>query len=184
MELDATTAGVERGGLANMAEIRILICYVLDSVKEPVPATRLSELLHYNGLANYFEVDSAFGVLLKNGHIAAADDSEETYVITPAGHEVAETLKTSLPFTVREKACAAAVKILSTIRNRRENRVDIQECNGGYNITCSVETDGQEMMSLKLFVTDLQQAQTVKNAFIENASDVFSILVDTLTKGI
>ena len=57
MELDATTAGVERGGLANMAEIRILICYVLDSVKEPVPATRLSELLHYNGLANYFEVD-------------------------------------------------------------------------------------------------------------------------------
>ena len=37
MENNASSAGVEHGGLFNTSEIRILICYVLSAIDEPGP---------------------------------------------------------------------------------------------------------------------------------------------------
>ena len=70
MENDAIGAGVKNGGLFNTAEIKILICYILNAVKEPVPAAMLSNILHFEGIANGFEVSDAMASLAESGHIA------------------------------------------------------------------------------------------------------------------
>ena len=114
MERDALNAGVAFGGLFSTDEIRILICYILDSVKDAVPAQQLSELLHYEGIANYFEVSTAFASLEENGHIKKTDNDK--YVITTSGSNIAATLKTSVPITVRDKTFALTVKLLSTMK--------------------------------------------------------------------
>lgn len=182
MNKDATTAGVKKGGLINQAQIKILICYILDTLKDAVPAKQLSEELHFDGIANYFEVDTAFGALLNNGQIAIADAQEETYVITDKGSMVASELKTSLPFTVREMGCAIAVKLLNKRKNIKEYNIDIVECKNGYNVICSSIEDGTTMMSASIFAADLQQAQYMKNSFLEKAGIIFTDIVDTLTR--
>lgn len=182
MDKNASTAGVKKGGLISQAQIRILICYILDTLKEAVPAKQLSEQLHFDGIANYFEVDDAFGALLKNGQIEAADTLEETYIITEKGSRAAEELRTSLPFTIREVACSIAVKLLNKIKNSKEYNIEIVECKNGYNVICSSEENGIKMMSASIYAADIQQAQCMKAAFLERAGKVFKDIIDTLTK--
>ena len=83
MENDAIGAGVRNGGLFSTTEIRILICYILNAIKEPVPAMMLSNILHFEGIANGFEVSDAISNLEKNGQIAPVDDESTYYEITP-----------------------------------------------------------------------------------------------------
>ena len=46
MEKNASGAGVSRGGLFSTSEIKILICYILSAIDEPVPVDMLANVLH------------------------------------------------------------------------------------------------------------------------------------------
>ena len=54
MRRDAFTGGVDPGGLWVQNDIRILICYILDSVQAPLSQEDLSRSVQGRGLANYF----------------------------------------------------------------------------------------------------------------------------------
>ena len=165
MERDALNAGVAFGGLVSTDEIRILICYILDSVKDAVPAQQLSELLHYEGIANYFEVSTAFASLEENGHIKKTDNDK--YVITTSGSNIAATLKTSVPITVRDKTFALTVKLLSTMKYAEETRFDITECNNGYNVRCAVVEGETELIKvIHTVVSDIPTQHTVTNLIV------------------
>ncbi|MBQ7726596.1 MAG: DUF4364 family protein, partial [Clostridia bacterium] len=85
MEKDALSAGVSPiGGLFSTAEIKILVCYILSALNEPVPGALLADVLHIEGIANIFEVVSAMDSLCESGHLTA-DDTENTYRITASG---------------------------------------------------------------------------------------------------
>ena len=103
MEKDAVSAGVsEYGGLFTTAEVRILICYILSTINQPVPGNLLANTLHYEGIANCFEVNDSIAYLHKNGQLKLIDEKEDTYIITEKGTMVARELKTTLPFTVKD----------------------------------------------------------------------------------
>ena len=88
MEKDAVSAGVsEIGGLFSTAEIRILICYVISSIGQPVPGRMLADVLHYEGIANVFEVNDSIASLCESGQIKFFSEKEDTYVITESGNE-------------------------------------------------------------------------------------------------
>lgn len=182
MERDATNAGVALGGLVSTDEIRILICYILDSIKEPVPYQKLSELLHYEGIANYFEVGNAFASLSDNGHIVADENDSECYVITESGSRIASTLKTSVPLTIREKTYALTVKMLSKIKYAKESKIDITPIDKGYNIRCAVVEGDIELMSVSLFVADKDQALNIKELFLDDPTLIYSGIIELLTK--
>ena len=123
MENDAIGAGVKNGGLFNTAEIKILICYILNAVKEPVPAAMLSNILHFEGIANGFEVSDAMASLAESGHIAPASDDEAYYEITKSGSQVADELDSTLSLTVRKRAYIATLKMLAKIKNAKGTRL-------------------------------------------------------------
>lgn len=180
MERDALNAGVAFGGLVSTDEIRILICYILDSVNDAVPGQQLSELLHYEGIANYFEVSTAFASLEENGHIKKVNG--EKYVITPSGSNIAATLKTSVPITVRDKTFSLTVKLLSQLKYAEETQFEITECEKGYNVRCAVVEGDTELMSVGLFVADKEQAENIKKNFLDDPTAVYSGIIELLTK--
>ena len=182
MNFDALTQGVAPGGLINSSEIKVLICYILKSVKEPVPATKLCELLNYEGIANAFEVSDNIESLLQNQHIILVDSTEESYTTTPSGDSIAETLKTSVPISVREKACRATFKMLSRIRNAKETDIAITREGENTFITCSALDADNIIMSVKLLVTDENQAVSIKNKFLDDPSEIYSKIVDLFTE--
>ena len=86
MEKDAISAGVSKiGGLFTTADVRILICYLLSSVSDPVPATLLCETLHSEGIANAFEVSDSISFLTDSGHIKECDNEKGRFVETDNG---------------------------------------------------------------------------------------------------
>ncbi len=182
MEKDASGAGVARGGLFNTAEIKILICYILNSIGEPVPVDMLANVLHYEGIANGFEVSDAVVSLANSGHIAPVDDAEQTYIITESGKDIAETLKTSLSSVVKERAYIAAIKMLAKFKNSKDNVFEITKENGATYLNCSAIDGGKPFISIKLLVTDENQAGLIREKFLENPSAVYSKVIEMLTE--
>lgn len=182
MEKDAVSAGVSSvGGLFSTAEIKILVCYIISSIDSPVPGQMLANTLHYEGIANCFEVNDAIDSLCKSGHLKLVDKKDDTYIITESGRSTAQTLKTSLPYAVKDRAYNAAVKMVAQFKNAKESDIKITKENEKMFITCSAMDGGQPFMSIKLLVTDEEQAHYIKDRFL-NDNSIYSQIIEILTK--
>lgn len=183
MEKDAVSAGVsEIGGLFSTAEVRILLCYLISSIAKPVPGRMLADVLHYEGIANVFEVNDSIAALCKNGHLECVDEKEDTYITTKSGKDVADTLKTTLSMTVKERAFSAALKMVSRFNNSKETDIKISREGDKTFITCSAIDGKEPFMSVKLLVTDEEQAIFIKDKFLENPSKIYSQIIEMLTQ--
>ena len=182
MERDAASAGVSKiGGLFNTAEIKILVCYIFSSINSPIPGRMLADTLHYEGIANCFEVNDAIAVLCKSGHLKPEDGADDIYTVTDAGRQIAETLKTTLPIAVKERAYKAALKMVSRFRNSKESITEISHEDGKTYITCSATDHGKPFISIKLLVADEEQALYIKDRFLNN-SNIYSEIIELITK--
>ena len=123
MEYDAITAGVDPGGINNSQQVRLLVCYMLRSVKDPIDRALLPELIQYYSLANYFEVMQAIDELVDKGSLLLGENGELT--LSDKGRSAIDEWEFILPLTVKEKAARAAVTALTKLRTDRENKVDI-----------------------------------------------------------
>ena len=182
MERDAVSAGVNPGGLFNSAEIKILVCYILSNIDEPVPGQMLANVLHYEGIANCFEVNEAIASLVSSGQIAVDNKEEDTYTITEKGRDIAETLKTSLPFSVKEKAYIAAFKMVSRFKNAKSTDISIVKDGEKTYVNCSALDGDTPFLSVKLLVSDENQAQFIRDRFLNGTSEIYSGIIDLLTK--
>ncbi len=182
MENNASSAGVEHGGLFNTSEIRILICYVLSAIDEPVPVNMLANILHYEGIANAFEVSDAVVSLADGKLIEQVDAKDDTYIITPSGRDVAATLNTSLSMVVKQRAYLASMKMLARFKNAKDTKFDLTHEGGRTYLTCSALDGDLPFISVKMLITDESQGFFIKERFLENPSQIFSSIIEFLTK--
>lgn len=183
MDKDALTAGVQPvGGLFSTAEIKILICYILHTVREPIPANLLTNTLHYEGIANAFEVSDAISLLEKSGHITIANEQDDSYIITESGSNVAKTLRDSVSDTVKNRACNAALKMLARFKNAKDTDIKISHEDDKTYITCSALDRGLPFITIKLLVGDDNQALAIKEKFLDDAPSIYPEIIKMLTK--
>lgn len=173
----AFTAGVKPGGLNDDTQIRILLCYL---VKNAAPLTRetLEGALLQEELVNYFELGSALASLEKNELIAPG---EAGYTVTEKGAVVAEELGSDLPRSVRETAIRAVVRIQTWRHKQAANLARVEPNDNGFDVVCSIRDPGGDLMVLRLAMPDTETAQAVKNRFIARGSELYALLMDTLT---
>lgn len=184
MEFDAFDEGIELGGLRNRDEIRLLICYILRAVDSPISKQNLNDSMLQDGLANYFEINQAISELLKNGTIDMDIDEngEELLTATEKGKDIADTLETSLPKTVREKAVNSAIKLMTLAKTMRENKIEtVSAPGGGYYVTFSLMNGDEALMKLTIFVADSMQLEAVKNNFLNDPVKLYSSIITALT---
>lgn len=179
---DASNAGVAPGGLTNRTEIRVLICYLLNALNQPVPSPFLTEKLAAEGIANYFELCEAVSDLEENGNIASLVDAEgnKTFFITPSGADIAATLERTVPNVIRDRACSYIVKLLNRVRSEKENEVRIEKESKGVRVTCRVLDGTREMMSVSLLVPNEACAKTVKESFLNDPTETFIKVTEAL----
>ena len=182
MEKNASGAGVSRGGLFSTSEIKILICYILDAIDEPVPVDMLANVLHYEGLANAFEVSDAVVSLSQSGQIEATDASEQNYRITESGRTTAKTLKSSLSSVVKERAYLAVMKMFAKFKNAKDNSFEITHENGTTYLSCSALDGGKPFITVKLLINDEDQGSFIREKFLENPSAIYSKIIEMLTQ--
>ena len=179
MEHDAFTNGVEPGGLLNSREIRILVCYMLNSVDEPMDRQSIVEIIFSEGMANFFETEAAIEELVNLGNLT--EDENGFLELTPIGKEASETLVSRLPFTIRTRAVETAVKLMTRKRRARDTRVEFQQLDTGVAVTCSIDRTEHPMMSFTLLVADLQQAELIRDRFLDDPVTIYRMMISLLS---
>ena len=165
MAFDTFDEGVSLGGIRSKLEIRILICYLFTTVKEPMSKETVLDALLEKGLTNYFEASSCFDNLVSSGNLCPVSENSKLYMVTANGKLISEQLEDNLALTVKEKATECALSLLAQEKIERENKVITEKTEHGYNVKCSISGGDIELMSVSLFVADSEQARIIKKNF-------------------
>lgn len=182
MNYDAFSAGVEPGGLRSREEIKLLICYLLQSTGQALAKELVLDSLVSSGLANYFEAAAALEELCAAGNLRrAVREDEDAYTLTDTGVAVAETLAGALPRSVREKAVGAALRLLARIRLEKENQVVFRPLEHGLMVECHISDGENDMLCVQLRVADEMQAKLVKRRFLQDPAGFYNAAVALFT---
>ncbi len=183
VEFDAFAGDIALGGLRNMLEIKILVCYILSRVNEPMTRKQLCDSLQQNGLVNYFDTNAAIDDLLNQKMLKEEEYQGETCLTTTeAGKDNAETLETTLSPSVRERSVNTALKVLSRAKAEREVKVDIQKTETAYTVTFKIDGLGENLLTLSLYAADVLQAEQLRENFLNNPAGVYSEIIGLLTQ--
>ena len=175
--------GVDPDGLKDISDIRCMICYILNSVNEPLTRSLINEILQEDySLANYFEVNQAISDLIRSGAIETVDaDGEDILVLKTSARESVALLENSLPRTVREKAINCAVRLLTRSKRERENEIIVEKLDKGYNVTFTLFDVDTQFMKLTIYVSDMYQVNAIKENFLNDPSKLYSGIISSLT---
>lgn len=176
---DTFTAGVEFGGLRTRQEIKVLICFLLESLDKPLSKEQLNEIMQTQGIANYFEVNQALEELIEGGTAEVKDG--ELLMLTEKGRDATPVLENDLPKTVREKALNAAINLQTKARRARENKIEVEKLDIGYNVTFTIFDKEDVLMRLTVYVADFAQVETVKQGFLNDPVSLYSGIIAALS---
>lgn len=182
MAYDAFDEGISLGGIRTKNEIRTLICYMFTTVNKPMSKEIVVNALLKRGLTNYFEASSCFDDLINNGNLAEYSEDNNLYTCTANGRVISEQLEDTLPLTAKERAIECALLLLEKERLERENKVTTEKADNGYYITCEISGGDMELMKLRMYMPDSNQAKAVKKNFYKNPQLIYEVLVATVTR--
>ncbi len=181
VKFDAFAGGIEIGGLRNMLDIKILICYILKSVKVPMKRAQICDTLQKTGLVNYFDTNAAIDELLENGTVCEEEYMGEPHInVTALGGDSATALENTLLPGVRDKAVKTALNIVARARSERENKVVITKKDDSCDVTFQIESNGEMLLSLTLNVADVLQAEQLKDGFLDDPGALYTDIIERL----
>ena len=182
MAFDTFDEGINLGGVRSKTEVRILICYMFTSVRQPMSKATVVDALLEKGLANYFEASSCFDDLVNSGNLCPYDEDSKLFTASANGRIISEQLENNIPRTVKDRAYECALTLLEKEKTEKENRVTIEKNNNGYTVTCTISGGDIELMSVSLHVADIEQARTVKKNFYKNPRLFYKVMIATMTR--
>lgn len=186
MAFDTFDEGIAPGGLRSKNEIKILICYLFDAVNDKMSQSLVVEAIRADELANFFEIVVAFEELVKDGNLVKSDmvDNEQTFVLSDNGRVIAQQLETALAHSVKQKSYDCALRLLSERKTARENFVDIQKCDNGFEVVCRVSGGEMDLLSFTLYAPNYEQAEVIKRNFLSYPQTVYKTMLGLMTKDI
>lgn len=178
------TQGNQPNGLNNEHEIRILVCFILNSVGVPVTFTQLNHALQLEGLVNYFEFAQSISKLTNSGHITAVNvkgEKEQCLMLSDLGKRAAINFEKSIPLAVREKALKSTKDCVLRQKIESDNKVRIDKTIDGFKITLTIPDVGTDLMKLCLFVPTLDLCNKIKDRFLIDPTICYRGVIEILT---
>ena len=186
MAFDTFDEGISPGGLRSKNEIKILICYLFDAVGDTMSQSLVIEAIHADELANFFEIAVAFEELVHDGNLTenGSENGEALYALTNNGKVIAKQLETTLAHSVRQKSYDCALRLLSERKTARENNVQIQKADNGFEVICTVSGGAVTLLSFTLYAPNYETAQVIKKNFLSYPRTVYKTMLGLMIKDI
>ena len=178
MALNGFSAGVEPGGVYESRDIKLLLCYLLMSVPEPLPRQTVLDIVAGGGMANFFDTGSALDELIALHNVEESPSGLLT--LTPEGRAAAASLANRLPWTLRDRSVKAALALLARTRREKENTFSVEKQPTGCAVTCRIRDGESDLMTLTLHVADEWQADAIGARFTEDPSALYRAVLDLL----
>ncbi|MBR0161481.1 MAG: DUF4364 family protein [Oscillospiraceae bacterium] len=169
----------QTGFVLDALDLKLLILFILRRLPSEIETDRLFHLIQQDGVVNYFDFTVALDELCESGQVISEDGFCS---ITDRGRNNAETVESSLPFSVRQHASAAA----SAEADEMSRRGCIQAAHTVSDGVCTVElslSDGiSELLSLRLLCADEKQAKSMEKTFRRHAEETYQKIVTILSE--
>ena len=155
----------------------------MKSLDAPLSKLQLSDIIQGEGLANYFELIQALDELIRDDNVRMnLEDTDEMLTVTEKGIDSVENLEMDfLPRSVKEKAVNTAIRLQTLARRKRENKIEVEKLDSGYNVTFFFGDEKTQLMKLTIYVADEIQVETVKKNFLEDPIKLYSEIITSLT---
>ncbi len=186
-EMDAFTQGIRIGGLRNRGDIKIMVCYVLKSIGCAASKTSVNDLLLFDQMANYYEVNNALSELTAAGHVIMTHgEDDDYYEISDSGRLIADNLYTELPLTLRQTAVQLALKTAAKEQKKKCLKTEIRKHGdgNGRDVVMRLLHNDDEIFNLTFYCADSLQATAICERFENNPDQVYLTIIDALTKDI
>lgn len=171
---DAFDYGVENGGLRDISGVKILICYLLQTVGGTLPRHLLDEALQSDGLCSFWTISEGLSQLLENGMITFEENKNlVSYTVTEQGKACAAELETAIPLAVRERAVKRAASLLAKAKAATQTQIQMEKGEDGYMVSFTVPDGNRELFTLRLSVADSLQAHYMKEKFLEDPTKIY-----------
>ena len=164
-------------------DLKVLICYMLTSLNEAVPATEMAQLFHYEGIANYFDTQTAIFELEQDGYIQSVS-GKDMYQTTAKGKNLSDTLKESISSSLRTKVYNAVVKMLTRYKAERDTDIVIEQKQSGYLLTYRVTGGEETILSFSLMLPNMSQATALKEQILKDPKYYCDAFIELLTEDI
>jgi hypothetical protein len=166
------------GFIHEKLDIKLLILFILSRLPAPVDRGTLDELCQQcDDGVGYFDYSDCLGDLMATGHITEED---EEYAITDKGRRNAETVESSLPYSVRAKALKLIAPVETRLARAAMIRAETVTDGSGCRVSLAMSDGKGEIISLSLLCAGEEQAKKMKKKFRREAEEVYQRIVEIL----
>ncbi len=169
----------EIGYVITPLDLKIMLLALLRRFPGEIDTERLFELCQEIGVVSYFDYSICLDELKESGQLQLDDGFCE---ITARGRSTAETLESSLPYSVRQHAAKAAEAEAAAIS--RHNSITARHVvKDGSCVTELGLSDGiSSILELKLLCADEEQARSMEKNFRRNAEEMYQKIIAVLSE--
>ena len=169
----------EIGYVFSTLDLKILILFILRRLPGEIESERLLQLCQEDGVVNYFDFTICLDELKESGQLILEDGFCS---ITQRGRQTAETLDTSLPYSVRAHAERAAEAEAEEISRRNSIFVQHSLTDTGCTAELILNDGVSDVLNLRILCADEEQARQIEKKFRRNAEETYQKIIAVLSE--
>lgn len=173
------------GGLSDIYEIKILICYLLNEISYPLSPEQINYVFQYNNIVNYFSFCHAIKELISTNHIEEQSNpvsGKKLLHLTSLGENTAKTLCSVVGKATRDRIVSTGNQVLEQAKKDRDHRADITRTEDGYLVHMVIHDIGSDLMDLTVFAPDEQTAEAISEKFLADTAKFYQDILDVFYK--
>ena len=162
---------------------KLILLFVFDKMESPLSERTLVDMCtSTNDWINYMDCMVLIHKLLSDGFICEITGADDPlYTITPEGRETLANFYINIPRSSREEISRFIKNNSAKYRTRQECKSDYyQNKDGTYTVILKILAPVQPILELKFVVPDKKTANTIYKKWEDKASELYSVVYDTL----
>lgn len=168
---------------SELAENKLLMLYVLKSIKEPISNTQLTEIILENNFINYFTFQQYLSELEESKFVEYQEaNDKKLLILTEKGDNVLTLFKARISPSQISIIDEYIKEKISTIKKELTIHADYTLGSGDDSFIVDLKAieDQALLMELKLSVPTKKQAALICNKWKENPSEIYTNVINIL----
>lgn len=167
--------------------VEIYLCYLIEQLGE-ITSEQLSSIIMEHEFISYFDYMSGMIEARKKNLISQKDENGENHVyLLENGKILAREFSNRIPLSIREKSIAYGKEVLKTAELERAVVCRIErgmfESDPCYlTVKFKNEMGGMDLMDLKVYSPDYEQAKKMRERFLERPSEIIADIMNMFIK--
>ena len=168
---------------SELAENKLLMLYVLKSIKEPISNTQLTEIILENNFMNYFTFQQYLSELEESKFVKYQESNDKKLLIlTEKGDNVLSLFKDRISPSKISIIDEYIKEKIESIKKELTIHADytLSDSDDSFIVDLKAIEDQALLMELKLSVPTKNQATSICNRWKENPSEIYTNIINIL----